>query len=190
MLNASKAAGIALAFSAVILLSWIRMATAQNAPSVKAESSEKRGMPDQETFGFDVMLSEEGRIFARVTANHMVFYKEDGAYLLGGDVKTGIFSPEGKQTSIIYSDSAEVNRDGSRLAARKNVVVKSDSGITMKTDVLFWSNISREIFTDTFVTIYFENDTLYGTGFVSNVNLTNWKIKKPQGITTRMIKLP
>ena len=190
VLRASKPAGIILLFPALALLFRMEMVSAQNAPSVPAEKSEKRAIPDQETFGFDVILSEGGKIFARVTANHMVFYKEDGMYLLSGDVKTEIFNTEGRQTSVIHSDSAEVNRDGSRLAARKNVSAKSDSGIVMQTDVLYWSNISREIFTDTFVTIYSANDTLYGIGFVSNANLTNWKIKKPQGTTNRMLRLP
>ncbi len=183
-------AGTARHFPAVVcmLAAGLAFAREKAAPS-PAQQTEQR-IPDQETFGFDVLLSESGNIFARVTAGHMVFYKEEDTYLLGGNVQTDLFNTEGSHTSVIYSDSAEVNRDGSRLAARKNVIAKSDSGITMATDVLYWDNTTREIFTDAFVTIVSDHDTLQGMGFISDATLENWKIKKPQGITNRTIKLP
>jgi|TARA_X000001036_G_C19914383_1_gene494994 hypothetical protein len=47
---------------------------------------------------------------------------------------------------------------------------------------LLWDNKADKIFTDASLTFISGNlDTLYGTGFESNIDLTNWKITKPRG---------
>ena len=50
------------------------------------------------------------------------------------------------------------------------------------TDSLTWDNNSDKIYTDanlTFITS--DTDTLYGTGFKSNIDLTDWNILQPRG---------
>ena len=61
-------------------------------------------------------------------------------------------------------------------------MVISDDGKILMTDSLTWDNNSDKIYTDAnleFITS--DSDTLYGTGFKSNIDLTNWKILQPRG---------
>ena len=69
------------------------------------------------------------------------------------------------------------------LTAIGNVVVLSDSGVTLFTHTLSWDNLKEKVFTDDRVIfITEEQDTLYGIGFESDVELNNWKILKPTGV--------
>ena len=50
------------------------------------------------------------------------------------------------------------------------------------TDSLLWNNKVDKIFTDSELIFISEDlDTLYGRGFQSNIDLTEWKIKQPRG---------
>jgi hypothetical protein len=65
--------------------------------------------------------------------------------------------------------------------------VKSDSGITLFTSALAWDHDAESIYTEEPVMITTEqNDTLYGVGFESDLELNNWKILKPSGVTGRI----
>ena len=69
------------------------------------------------------------------------------------------------------------------MIAIGNVVVLSDSGVTLFTDTLSWDNIREKVYSDDEVIfITEEQDTLYGIGFESDVELDNWKILKPTGV--------
>ena len=64
-----------------------------------------------------------------------------------------------------------------------DVIVLSDSGVTLFTDTLSWDNHREKVYTDDRVIfITEEQDTLYGIGFESDVELDNWKILKPTGV--------
>ena len=69
------------------------------------------------------------------------------------------------------------------LIAIGNVVVVSDSGVTLFTDTLAWDNVKENVFTDDPVKFITDSqDTLYGIGFESDVELNNWKILNPTGV--------
>ena len=74
------------------------------------------------------------------------------------------------------------------MRAIQSVVVKSDSGITLFTDTLSWDHSKQRIFTDASVRVVTEKqDTVYGVGFESDMEMRYWKILKPSGVTDRMI---
>ena len=175
---------------AIFLVLMAEYVWAQNySPQLKRQD-ENTVLPDQETFGFDVLLSEGGLLYARVQAKHMVFFKNQGNYLLDGGVKTDFYNTVGQRTSAIFSDSAVIDRAGNRITARSNVIANSDSGVSLSTDILYWNAVNRKIFTDEAVTIYFLNDTLYGMGFASDPDLQNWQIESPRGVSGRAVKFP
>ena len=86
-------------------------------------------------------------------------------------------------TSNLKSDIAEIDEAKDFLIAMGNVIVVSDSGVTLFTDTLSWNNVDEKIFTDDSVIFITEqSDTLYGVGFKSDLELNNWEILKPTGV--------
>ena len=83
---------------------------------------------------------------------------------------------------MITSHYAFINEKENKINAFGDVIVVADNGQQLFTDSLLWDNKLDKIFTDASLTFISGNlDTLYGTGFESNIDLTNWKITKPKG---------
>ena len=99
------------------------------------------------------------------------------------------FDKDEKHTSLLKSESAEINQKSNNMKAIGNVIAISDSGITLFSEVLMWDATDEKLYTnETIMITTLENDTLYGIGFESNSNLENWKILNPSGISGRVFK--
>ena len=96
---------------------------------------------------------------------------------------TPFFNDEEVYTTNLKSQIAEIDEHEDFLIAIGEVIVLSDSGVTLFTDTLSWDNLREKVFTDDKVIFITEDqDTLYGIGFESDVELDNWKILKPTGV--------
>jgi hypothetical protein len=85
---------------------------------------------------------------------------------------------------VLYEETNDV-------VALGNVVVISDSGITLRSDSLRWDSRRQKVLTEAFVTIARANgETLRGFGFESDPNLKHLSIKKASGVTPRKLELP
>ena len=99
------------------------------------------------------------------------------------NVDADFFNAEEVYTTNLKSKMAKIDEEEDFLIAIGDVVVVSDSGVTLFTDTLSWDNVREKIFTDDSVKFITESqDTIYGIGFESDVELNNWKILKPTGV--------
>ena len=70
------------------------------------------------------------------------------------------------------------------------MVVVSDSGVTLRTEVLKWDSRLEKILSDTVVMVTtVGHDTLYGVGFESDPDLNRWVIHKPWGVSEKRIDI-
>ena len=91
-----------------------------------------------------------------------------------------------RHTTNLISQIAEVDERTNFMTAIGNVIVVSDSGVTLYTDTLMWNSEKELIYTDDPIILTTEkNDTLYGIGFESDVSMDHWKILQPSGVTQR-----
>lgn len=142
--------------------------------------------PDQESWNATIVLTREGKKRAVVRSGHLAKYEESREVILDEKVDTDFFSVDEKHMSNVKSDRALVFEATDNLLAVGNVVVASDSGVTLYTDSLFWDSKAGQVTTEDTVMMTTEAmDTLYGVGFESNVDLTRWKIHQPWGVTER-----
>ena len=129
-----------------------------------------------------IVISRENVLLVKATSNSLVKNQESNA-VLQGLVKADFFNEEEIYTTNLKSTVAEIEEERDYLIAIGNVVVLSDSGVTLYTDTLSWDNVKEKVFTDDRVVfITEEKDTLYGIGFESDIELNNWKILKPTGV--------
>ena len=150
-------------------------------------TGEKRdGRPDQESWGVTISMTDAGLQRAIVQAGHLEKFNDRLYILLDQKVEVDFFDLEEKHTSRLTSQLAEVDEKSDFMRAIQNVVVKSDSGVTLYTDTLSWDHSLEMIYTDSPVIITTEKeDTLYGIGFESDVQMNHWKILHPSGVTNR-----
>ena len=141
------------------------------------------GLPDAESWNATITLTNKGSKRAIIKSGHLQKYQQRQYILLDQKVDADFFNEYEIYTSNLKSEIAEIDESKDFLIAMGNVVVVSDSGVTLFTDTLSWDNVEEKVFTDDRVVFITEqNDTLYGIGFKSDVELNNWEIMQPTGV--------
>ncbi len=152
----------------------------------RASLGSRSDYADQESWNPVIILTREAKKRAVVRASHLAKYAEKKEIVLDGSVDADFFSTDEEHMSNLKSERAFVYENSDNLLAIGNVVVVSDSGVTLFTDSLYWNNSEERITSNDTVMLTTEvNDTLYGVGFESDVDLTHWKILQPWGVTAR-----
>lgn len=143
----------------------------------------REGMPDQESWGVTITLTDKVVKRALIRSGHLEKYQDRQYIMLDEGVEADFFDKNENHTTYLTALVAEVDEKSNFMVAIGNVVVVSDSGVTLFTDTLSWNNDTEQVFTDDPVMVTTENsDTLYGVGFESNIELNHWKILKPTGV--------
>jgi len=133
----------------------------------------------------EIIISRENIRIVKATSRHLMKNGNDDA-LLTGNVRADFYNDMGEHMSILYSDSAKINQRTNNLRATGNVHVVSDSGFTLYANTILWDNQYKIIESkDSVMFTTTEGDTIYGIGFESDMDLTNWKIYKPTGVSQR-----
>lgn len=149
------------------------------------ETISRDGLPDQETWKVTITLTYNGVVRSIVRSGHLEKFDEKQYILLDQNVDADFFDEEGNHTTNLKSVIAEVEEGNDFMRAMENVVVVSDSGVTLYTDTLVWDSKEEVIYTDNNVILTTEKgDTLYGIGFESDIAMENWRIIKPSGVTS------
>ena len=137
---------------------------------------------DQLSTSVELTLTKKGNITATINSEILKKNNQSLQLELYDNVNVNLFDENFEHKSLIKSQSAIVNEKENRMKAYGNVIVTSNDGKILMTDSLSWDNNSDKIYTNSnleFITS--DTDTLYGTGFESNIDLTDWNILKPRG---------
>jgi len=144
--------------------------------------------PDQESWRSEIVLTKNGRKRAVINSGHLEKYNDRALISMDEKVDVDFFDIQETHLSHLKSEEAKVNEKTNDLVASGNVVVVSDSGVTLYTEELKWDHKREKIISDVFIKLVTEKDTLTGIGFVSDSNLENWVIHNPSGVTNRGLK--
>ena len=142
----------------------------------------EKDIHDQLSTNVEITLTKKGNVTAKIKSEILKKNNQSLQLELFDNVNVDLFDENFQKKSLIKSQSAMVNEKENRIKAYGCVVVISDDGKILMTDSLTWDNNSDKIYTDAnleFITS--DSDTLYGTGFKSNIDLTNWNILQPRG---------
>ena len=98
----------------------ILLLSCSNQPNENMPSRE--GLPDQESWTVNIILTDQGKIRAKVKAGHLEKYNEREFILLDSSVTVDFFDSNEQHTSILNSTKAEVNQNSNDMRAIGNVV--------------------------------------------------------------------
>ena len=141
-------------------------------------------LPLMNTGGMTSLVSDSGYIRYRIIADEwLIFDKmtpsfwsfEKGVYVERFDTLMQVDAHIEADTAYYF--------DKDRLwELRSNVKIVNLEGVTFTTDLLYWNQITEKIYSDAFVTIVDDDNTLHGYGFDSDQTLQNYVIRKPRGV--------
>tara|TARA_B100001146_G_C16186999_1_gene437330 strand:+ start:1285 stop:1839 length:555 start_codon:yes stop_codon:yes gene_type:complete len=137
---------------------------------------------DNEIYNPQISIYQNERVVISATSKKLL--KDEGKdALLSGMVKSKFFNEDGNHISTLYSDSATIENITNNLKAFGNVKVISDSGFILLSNRILWNNQYKLVTSqDSVIFTTPSEDTLYGIGFESDIDLTHAKVYKPFGI--------
>jgi LPS export ABC transporter protein LptC len=138
-------------------------------------------IPSQESWRSTVVFSDSARVKAVLWAGHIASYSRQRVTMMDDSVHVDFYGEGGEHTSLLTARRGKVDDATQDFEAHENVVVVSDSGTTLRTEKLFWTNADRKIHTDAFVDITSPTERIMGHGLISDQGLKNYKIFKVTG---------
>ena len=171
-------------FFLIVAALWIAACDPVGQP-VDQTKVDDTAAPIQESWNPTIRINSVGKENVQARANYSAHYEDPREIVFIGNVQLDFFDADGGHSSMLKADSGRVDEKQKLFTANGNVVVVSDSGMTLSTSILFWNETREAIYTDSPIVFTSEMDTLYGIGFESEADLSNWTIRKPTGVSYR-----
>jgi LPS export ABC transporter protein LptC len=151
-------------------------------PVIIQKDAPAEEIPDQEMWQSTVTSFNKGKKEAVVQYGHMLHYPDRKFYQFDDGVKVDFYDKAGAHASVLNAKLGELDEKTNNVKAMKNVVVVSDSGVTLFTEeIAFNQELNKIISTVNVKLTTTKGDTFYGVGFESDPQLTNYEIKKLSG---------
>jgi LPS export ABC transporter protein LptC len=153
-----------------------------NIEEIKAIASVET-LPMQEARNFESLFTDSGQVRFSIKAPLLLRFENDGQDYI--EFPNGLelvkFDQNNKVISSITANYARQYVAEQKWEAKNNVVATNANGDTLKTEVLYWEEKERKIYTNEFVRIIRADQNFTGTGMTSDQNMMNWKITNPKG---------
>ena len=131
----------------------------------------------------EIFKKEKPSIFIDAGVLHQY---NDGNTLLFNGVIADLYNDDGNKASVVYSDSAIIFNKSDSVKAIGDVLIISVKGYELRTDKIILYNDLKLVKSDDDVSFTSNNDDwLYGKGFWSNFDMSNFEILKPKGELSR-----
>lgn len=133
-------------------------------------------LPQQESWNSTILLSDSGRIEARIHAGYIQKFPGPQETRMSQGIVVNFYNTLGKQTTTLTAREGKVNEQTNDLEAIGNVVVVSDDSTRLRSERLLWDNRRNLIHTPDFVMINSPREKVQGHGFESDQRLRNYRI--------------
>lgn len=176
-----------LIFFICLILGMLSCTDKETAP-IKSEELKK--IPSQEGYDSKLFMTKAGIKQAVLNYGHMQKYSDEKVIYFDSGIELDFYNKDGEHTSYISAEQGEFHEKTEDVIGRGNVVVISDTGMTLFTEELRWDSKLNKILSDTLVMITTrEGDTLYGKGFQSDPDLTRRVIYQPWGVSSDNVEI-
>ena len=111
---------------------------------------------------FQIIYSDSSCVRVLINANLMNRYADEKKYIeFKNGLKVQFFDFNGKESEL-KSELAIIDDENDILSAEQNVVLLNNKGDILETDKLYWNRQTEKIYTDEFIKIVTESDTIWG----------------------------
>jgi len=149
-------------------------------PSVSS-SGLGQDVPSQESWNASIAFTDSGRKTGILHAGHISVFTEKKFTRLDSNITVDFYDENEKHTSVLTARRGLVNDVTHDFEAHENVLVVSDSGTTLATQELYWTNATQKIHTPAYVEITSPTEQIQGHGLVSDKSLKDYTIIKVTG---------
>lgn len=139
----------------------------------------------KEEFGkkIEILITKKGKANIKIVAPKVVRSFSGKAY---NEFPEGmhlyVYNKNGKIESTLFAKYGKMGDRSSELLAKDSVVVTNKNGDVLNTEELIWDKNKSKIKTNGFVKIKTKDEIIYGDGFESNEDFTEYQITNIHGI--------
>ena len=119
------------------------------------------------------IIADEWRVYDRLDPTRWTF--EEGIYLEK-------FNNDLSIEATIVADTAYYYDQQELWELRGNVHIENEQDEQFDTQLLYWNQKTKEVYSDQYIRIRQQKRIITGIGFTSNQEFTNYTIKQTQGI--------
>lgn len=167
----------------LILLTMTSILSCTNKPE-DIEKAEKQEIKKEE-FGreIEILITKKGNPNIKITAPKVVRnYSGKPFNEFPEGMNLFVFNEAGTIESTLTAKYGKMGDNSTEMIAKDSVVVINKKGETLNTEHLIWDKENSKIKTEGFVKIQTEDEIIYGDGFESNDDFTEYEITNINGI--------
>ncbi|HIE16529.1 MAG TPA: LPS export ABC transporter periplasmic protein LptC [Bacteroidales bacterium] len=140
-------------------------------------------LPEMRAIDITIFRSDSAKLYFQLSAKEMIEYSNDkDPYVLfpkGFYAKH--FEDFPKPESSIRAKWAKYFVNEKLWWAKNNIIAENSKGEKLFAEELFWDQEKKIIYSDKYVKIQTLDEIIFGEGFESNQDISNYKIKKVKG---------
>ena len=132
--------------------------------------------------GAELLHTENGKIKVRIVAHKIErFQNQQPGLIFSEKMEVYFYNDSSELQSTLMANDASIDKDKKIMLAQNNVVLTSSDDKKLETEELVWDEKQDRIYTDKKVKITTGKEVVYGEGFTSNPDFSQYSITKIHG---------
>jgi LPS export ABC transporter protein LptC len=153
-----------------------------NDPKLVQEFVSDKEQVIEQIKGAELLHTENGKIKVRIIAGIIERFQNLQSQLIFSDnLEVYFYNDSSQLQSTLKADDASIDEEKKIMVAQNNVEIISSDDKKLETEELVWDEKNNKIYTDKKVKITTGKEVIYGEGFTSNPNFTEYSIIKIHG---------
>ena len=130
----------------------------------------------------ELLHTENGKIKVRIIAGKIErFQNMQPQLIFSENLEVYFYNDSSQLQSTLKADDGSIDEEKKIMLAQNNVELVSSDDKRLETEELFWDEKNNKIYTDKKVKITTGKEVIYGEGFTSNPDFTEYSITKIHG---------
>ena len=164
-----------------VIFFFLVFLSCKNDPKMVQEFVSAKELPIERIREAELIQTEDGNIKVKIIANTINRFQNSQPELIFSDNLVVIFyADSSKVQSILKAEYASIDEQKKIMIASNNVILESNDK-KLETAELVWDEVSNKIFTEKKVKITTGKEVVFGEGFTSNSDFTEYSITQIHG---------
>ena len=163
------------------ILFFLVFLSCKNDPKVVQEFISEQELPIEQIKEAELIQTENGNIKVKIVANTINRFQNSHPELIfSNNLVVTFYTDSSKIQSILKAEDASIDEQKRIMIASNNVMLESEDK-KLETEELVWDEVSNKIYTEKKVKITTGTEVIFGEGFTSNPDFTEYSIVKIYG---------
>ena len=164
-----------------VFLFFLIFLSCKNDPKLVLSFVSEEELPIEKIKEAELIETEKGNLKVRITANTIErFQDRQPSLIFSNNIIVTFYTDSSKVQSVLKADNATIDEKKKIMIASNKVILES-ADKKLETEELVWNELSNKIYSQRKVKVTTGKEVIYGEGFTSNPDFTEYSIDKIHG---------